>query len=358
MKVIIISPPIGPLGSGLCGGVEITLYKLAKQMNEKGHQLLVVSPQGSHLGGIALKEIGGNYQRMMQLTKPQEMISLPGDSVLENMCDYVQQIQSQYDIILNFAYDWLPIYLTGFYQRPIIHWLTMCSCSDALDIIIYKTLRKFPHHIAVFTQAQANTFTLLPQNSLRVLGNGIDLINYQFNAKSDPFLAWVGRISPEKGLEDAFAAAQKVDMPLKIMGCMQDPVYWQQVCSRFPEVKMEYLGFLSTHDLQKSISRAKALLVTSKCMEAFGNVAIEALACGVPVIAYRQGGLTEIVRHLKTGYLVNKDDIEGLVEGINYVDKIDRSLCRKQAENEFSFENVYQRVMRWFQDVIELRGKK
>src|SRR5262249_49910029 len=150
------------------------------------------------------------------------------------------------------------------------------------------------------------------------------LTQYDFCAEPEPYLAWMGRITPEKGLEDAFLAANKVNMPLKVMGYMQDLAYWKKVSQAFPQTRVDYLGFLSTADMQKVLRKAKVLLVTPKWVEAFGNVAIEALACGVPVIAYRNGGLAEIVKHGKTGYLVDTCDAEGLAQAIHQVDHIKR----------------------------------
>lgn len=352
MNVIIISPPIGPLGSGLCGGVDTTLSHLALRLKENGHKVLVVAAQGSCLQGISLKEISGYPQSMMQLSNPDDMIMLPNNSLLENMCEYVFSTQNEYDIILNFAYDWLPLYLTGYYRRPLVHWLTMCSCSTALDTVINKTIEKFPGHIAAFTQTQANTYKLALENSIRVLGGGIILNEDQFNPYADLFVAWVGRISPEKGLEDALKAISQANKPIKIMGCIQDPEYWEFICNQFPNARAGYLGYLSTRDLHAVLRKAQVLLVTSKCLEAFGNVAAEALACGVPVIAYRQGGLAEIIKHEKTGYLIDEGDITGMVKAIQQIDRIDRYLCRRQAESQFSFDLVYQNVVKWFQEII------
>ncbi len=90
--------------------------------------------------------------------------------------------------------------------------------------------------------------------------------------------------------------------------------------------------------------------------DSLGNVAIEAMACGVPIVAYRRGDMTEIVRDHQTGYLVEPDDVFGLVNAIRRLDKIDRKACRKQAEKEFSLDALGDRFEQWFQDM--LRAKK
>ena len=86
--------------------------------------------------------------------------------------------------------------------------------------------------------------------------------------------------------------------------------------------------------------------------EAFGNVTIEAMACGVPVIAYRKGGLQDIVTSGKTGYLVEPGDVKGLVNAISQLDAIDRHQCRAQVEAHHSLESWGDRMEAWLMQVI------
>jgi UDP-glucose:tetrahydrobiopterin glucosyltransferase len=92
--------------------------------------------------------------------------------------------------------------------------------------------------------------------------------------------------------------------------------------------------------------------VTPRWVEAFGNVAIEALACGVPVIAYRRGGPAEIVCEGKTGWLVEPDSVSGLIAAIAQINQIDRAACRQQAEAEFSQAAMGDRLEQWFADIL------
>ena len=172
------------------------------------------------------------------------------------------------------------------------------------------------------------------------------------NAKPDNCLGWVGRIAPEKGLEDAVAVAEITGIPLKILGKIQDEEYWQQICQKYPNAPIKYLGFLPTEQLQKELGKCKAMLVTPRWVEAFGNVVIEAFACGVPVIAYRRGGPSEIVKDGKTGFLVEPDSVIGLVEAIKNIDEIDRVACHQEAEREYSMMAMGDRIEQWFEDIL------
>ncbi|MDF5729426.1 MAG: glycosyltransferase family 4 protein [Rhizonema sp. PD38] len=355
-KLLFISTPVSVIGTGLGGGVELALFNITQEMTRRGHQVEVVAPQGSVMQPFTVKEIAGELQIPVQNQTRNSPITMPKNSVLANMWEYARQVQTQYDLIVNFSYDWLPLYLTSFFNTPIAHRISMSSWTDAMDNIIEQVAIRFPDTIAVCTQAQAATFKF--EQQCTCLLNGVDLSIYQFCNQPSNNLAWVGRISPEKGIEDAVAAAQITGIPLKIFGVKQDENYWQKTCQDYPDAPIEYMGFLSTVELQKELGQCLALLVTPHCVEAFGNVAIEALACGVPLIAYSRGGLTEIVQDRKTGFLVEPDSVQGLVTAIQRLDQIDRYACRQQAEATYSLEALGDRVEQWLQNILNNSTQK
>ena len=353
MKLLFLSTPVGPLGSGQGGGVELTVRCLATELKQRGHDLLVLAPTGSRLPGVPLEEIPGNLQIPAQTQGREEPVVLPADSMLANAWARARVLASQFDLTVNFAFDWLPFYLTPFFPGPIAHFISMGSLNAALDDIAERVAREFPGTLGVYTQVQAQTFPFA--NACRCLGSGIDLARYQFNPAPEQALAWLGRIAPEKALEDAAAAAAAAGVPLRVFGKLQDPSYWQRVCQNYPEIATHYGGFLDTTALQERLGRCQGLLMTPRWVEAFGNVAIEALACGVPVIAYRRGGPTEIVRSGETGFLVEPDSVEGLVAAIARLGEIDRSACRRQAEREYSLKAFGNRFECWFADILAAR---
>ncbi|MGL5064637.1 MAG: glycosyltransferase family 4 protein [Microcoleus sp.] len=351
-KLLFLSTSVGQLGSGLGGGVELTVLNIAKELHRRGHQIAVVAPTGSVLESIPVIEIDGDLQITAQTQDYAAPIIMPPNSVLGNMWEYARQVQDEWDIIVNFAYDWLPFYLTPFFNTPIAHFISMGSLSESLDRIAGQIADRFPGTIGVYTKSQAETFAFASECQL--LGSGIDLSLYQFCRKPDRQLVWLGRIAPEKGLEDAAAAAKITGIPLKIMGKMQDENYWQKICADYPDAPVEYLGFLTTTAMQKQVRECLALLMTPRWVEAFGNVAIEALACGVPVISYARGGPAEIVRDGVTGFLVEPDSINGLVNAIDRLDRLDRFACRHQAEVEYSLAALGDRFDNWFNSILEL----
>lgn len=350
LKILLLSTSVGPLGSGLGGGVELTLHNIAQALTQRHHQVTIVAPAGSTCANFPIIQLPGNLQTTAQSAGRDAAIVLPPEAVLANMWDYARQVQADFDLLVNFAYDWLPFFLTPFFHRPIAHLVSMGSLMNAMDQIIGQVAERFPATIGVHTQAQAATFPFA--SKCRPLGNGFDLSLYQFYPQPQDYLGWVGRIAPEKGLEDAVAAAQLSGIPLKIWGVMQHPDYWEGILQQYPQAPIDYAGFLPTIELQEALGQSRALVMTPRWVEAFGNVAIEALACGVPVIAYERGGPAEIVQPGKTGWLVEPDNVSGLVSAIAQLDAIDRRVCRQQAEADYSLAAMADRLESWFSDIL------
>ncbi|NJM96656.1 MAG: glycosyltransferase family 4 protein [Phormidesmis sp. RL_2_1] len=373
LRLLLVSTPVGPLGSGLGGGVELTVINLTQRLVELGHSVVIAAPQGSvvpqggtssanrALAQVKIVQIPGACQLVAQIQGRAAAIVV--GSALANAWDYARQVQAQYDLLVNFAYDWLPFYLTPFLTTPVAHFVSMGSLSNAMDQAIADLALRFPGTLGAYTRSQANTFTAIDPMQWEILGSAIDISQYQYRDTAGHTLAWVGRISPEKGLEDAIAAAMMAGQPLRIFGQQSDLSYWQlikQKIKRAPNPQsIKYCGFLETHELQQQLGRCRALLVTPHWSEAFGIVAIEALACGVPVIAYRRGGLAEIVRHGETGWLVKpgpwvdadvggEGNVTGLVSAIAQIDQIDRLACRQQAETTYSLAAWGNRFEEWF----------
>jgi UDP-glucose:tetrahydrobiopterin glucosyltransferase len=364
----------------LGGGVELTVANLASVLTARGHRVAIAAPAGSVLSGnlfghglhepVEIIQVTGNWQVSAQSRSrgqsrgQSRSAPVVTGSALYNAWDYARQSQSQYDLLVNFAYDWLPFYLTPFLTTPVAHFVSMGSLSDAVDEAIARLGSRYPGTLGAYSQSQADSF--IPPADLanppepsaalqwKILGSALDLAQYDYCPEPENGLAWVGRISPEKGLEDAIASATLARQPLKIFGKLEDLDYWsrlQKLIDQAP-IKIDYGGFLPTAELQKALGRARALLVTPHWLEAFGIVAIEALACGVPVIAYRRGGLAEIVRSGETGWLVDAGDVGALVSAIARIDQIDRRQCRQQAEMMYSLMAWGERFEQWFYQIV------
>lgn len=350
MKLLFVSHPVGPLGDGSGGGVDLTMGNVVKALTRRGHEIEVIAPVGSRLAGARVIEVPGALQPSAQYQDRAAPVCMPANPILAALWEEARRRQAAFDVVINFAYDWLPFYLTPFFSAPVAHLVSMSTLLDAMDTVIGAVAAGFPGRIAMHTQAQARTFPFADQSVM--LGNGLDLDLYPYNSTPENRLCWIGRIAPEKGIEDAAATAQATGIPLDVYGQIQDAAYWNRVLREFSGASIQYHGFLDTATLAQAVGHARALLMTPKWIEAFGNVVMEALACGVPVIAYARGGPAEMVEDGRTGWLVEPDHVDDLIKAVGRIDQLDRAACRRQAERDYSLAALGLRWEHWLERIV------
>ena len=108
LKLLFVSTPVGPLGSGLGGGVELTIVNLVKALTQRDHQITIVAPESSNIELAKLIQIPGTLQPTAHTQGRDTPAIMMDNAVLANQWGYAQQVQYSYDLIVNFAYDWLP----------------------------------------------------------------------------------------------------------------------------------------------------------------------------------------------------------------------------------------------------------
>jgi len=179
------------------------------------------------------------------------------------------------------------------------------------------------------------------------------------------YLAFLGRISPEKGVDRAVEIALRANMPLKIAAKVDriDREYFEsQIKPLLGNKLVEFIGEISDLDKNKFLANAAGLLFPINWCEPFGIVLIEALACGLPVIAYPLGSVPEIIEHGVTGFIVS--DITEAVRAVTRLSSIDRRKCRESFEQRFTAErmahdylNVYDHIKREPESVAVTDGE-
>ncbi|MCT0198770.1 glycosyltransferase [Synechococcus sp. CS-1325] len=354
LRLLVVSTPVGTLGSGRGGGVEITLTGLVAGLIARGHQLTVLAAEGSRLPPgcerAALWTRPGVEQPSWQHQPRDGSVQIPADALLAALWDCALKHQADFDAILNLGYDWLPFWLTPHLAAPLFHLVSMGSVAAVMDGVIQAVSGWDPSRLAFHTAAQAADFEL--NGPARVVGNGFDLSAYRFRPHADAQapLGWAGRIAPEKGLEDAAAAAAQLGRKLAVWGFCADPIYAAAVEASVPAGTIIWKGFQPTERLQAELGGCGALLNTPKWNEAFGNVVVEAMACGVPVVAYRRGGPAELIQPGLNGSLVAPDDVGALAAAVGPAEALDRGSCRQWAERHFSREAFAARIESWLRE--------
>lgn len=357
LRVLVMSTPVGAIGSGTGGGVEVTVRGIAAGLVARGHHVEVVAPEGSVAFGVPVHAVEGKVQASMQLVDRSTVVEAPDGSVLANMWAFVRTHHHKFDVVLNLAYDELPFRCASFLDRPVAHLVSMGSLTDAMDDAIGSVLASSPASIAMHSRAQADTFKAAA--AVTIVGGGIDVGSCRFVEAPHPDgrVGFVGRLSREKGLRDVVAASALAGRPLHVWGYLQDEDEFAAVCAAADDARVTYRGFVDPETLRSELGECAALVMAPKWVEAFGNVAVEALACGVPVVAYRRGGPGEIVVDGETGYLVEADDVAALAAGIERAGGLSRAACRGSASEHHSIGAFAARVEAWLDGVVRADGR-
>lgn len=349
LDLVLVNTPIGCLGSGRGGGVELTFRSVIQGLVERGHRLTVVTGRGSKLprgcSDVALVEVDGEDQPSWQHADSDAPVVMPRHSLLPQLWQAALSRSAHADAVLNFGYDWLPLWITPFLPQRLFHLISMGAVTEVMREAIETLGRWDDRRLAFHTRRQAADFSL-PAPAV-VVGNGFDVTNYVFQPKGGGPLGWAGRIAPEKGLEDAAAAAAALGDRLLVWGFREDEAYAAHVEATVPSGTIEWRGFLATPELQQDLGLCRALINTPKWNEAYGNVVVEAMACGVPVIAYDRGGPGELIEPGLNGWLVPPDDVVALESAITRCDRIDRFACRQWVESHATYEVLSRRIEAW-----------
>jgi len=160
-------------------------------------------------------------------------------------------------------------------------------------------------------------------------------------------------MNKHKGVENAIAAAEKLGVKLLLAGRI-DPTqqdYFDDIIKPRLNEKIQYVGELTENQLSDFYGPAKALLYPIEWEEPFGLVVTEAMACGTPVIAYRRGSMPELIEDGKTGFVIDSN-IDLLVEAMEKVGQIDRTLVRKRAEEKFSKEIMVENYEKAYYELL------
>ena len=151
------------------------------------------------------------------------------------------------------------------------------------------------------------------------------------------YLAFLGRISPEKGPDRAIAIARAAGVPLKMAAKIDkvDRDYYEQVIRPLMDpAVVEYVGEINEQEKQQFLGEAAGLLFPIDWPEPFGLVMIEALACGTPVLAFRRGSVPEILEDGRTGCLV--ENLEEANAAVDRLLSMDRAVCRQAFDRRFT----------------------
>lgn len=186
--------------------------------------------------------------------------------------------------------------------------------------------------------------------------HGLPADLYTFHPQQGKYLAFLGRISPEKRPDHAIALAKHVGMPLRIAAKVDpvDRVYFEnQVEPLLDHPLVEYVGEITDEEKDDFLGEAYALICPYDWPEPFGIVLIEALACGTPVLAYNRGSIPEVIEDRTTGLIC--EDLSQMIGALESIGRIDRARCRESFDRRFTVERMAQDYLKVYERQVEGR---
>jgi len=266
------------------------------------------------------------------------------------MLERVFQRAAEFDIV-HFHVDYLHFPLSR--RQPITHVTTLHGRLDIPDLVpLYREFRDMP----VISISNEQREPLPWANWQATVYHGVPTSLYQFRSEPGSYLAFLGRISPEKRVDRAIKIAKQAQIPLKIAAKV-DPVdkdYFENAVKpllRHPLV--EFVGEIGDGEKDEFLGNAYALLLPIDWPEPFGLVMIEAMACGTPVIARRRGAVPEVMEEGHTGFIVR--NLEEAVEAVRRVPELNRKRCREFFEKRFTATRMAHDYLRVYERLIRRR---
>ena len=264
------------------------------------------------------------------------------------LSDVYEQAENRFDIIHSHVDYW------SFPFARLTNVPTVSTMHGRLDLEelrpVYARYRELP--LISISDAQRKPLSFM--NWVKTIYHGLPRDLLRFSPGPGKYLAFLGRISPEKRPDIAIDVARRVGIPLKIAAKVDvaDREYFDAVIK--PHISppdVEYIGEIGESEKSEFLGNALALMFTIDWPEPFGLVMIESLASGTPVIARRRGSIPEVIHHGVTGFIA--DSIEELAAAVCKVEALSREECRREFETRFSAETMVDHYDRVYRQLIE-----
>lgn len=240
--------------------------------------------------------------------------------------------------VLHCHVDYLAFPFAQFVRTPTIH--TLHGRLDLPHLApLYRHFRDL--RLVSISNAQRAPLDALGVRWAATVYHGLPLGRFPYSARRGRYLAFLGRISPEKRVDLAIAVAKEAGLPLKIAAKVDrvDRAYFQrEIVPLLADPLIEFVGEIDEEAKPAFLGSALALLFPIDWPEPFGLVMIEAMACGVPVIARPYGSVPEVLVPGRTGFVA--DTFEEIVDAVKRIDTISRAECRKHVEERFTVERM------------------
>jgi glycosyltransferase involved in cell wall biosynthesis len=333
LAVLSVAYPFAQVGIDAVGGAEQVLARIDRALVEAGHVSIVVAREDSSPAGdlIPIRGFHGVLTKDVQMEAHRYAREAIGRALRLWKIDVVHFHGVDFHAYL--PPDGVPALIT----------LHLAPSRYPPLVFSLRRPQTYLHCVSRTQQQQCPPETAL----LPPIENGVPLAEFQPGERKEDYAITLGRICPEKGLHLAMEAAKMAGIRLLIGGEVfkyetHERYFHQEIAPRL-DGDRQFLGPLKLDRKRRLLQAARCLLASSLIPETSSLAAMEALACGTPVIAFRSGALTEIVQDGVTGFLV--DDVCEMADAIGKVATIDPVVCRVYAERHFAADRMVTRYM-------------
>ncbi len=343
MKIAQIAPLYESVPPKYYGGTERIVYYLTEALVKAGHDVTLYA-SGDSVTSAKLRTMCPTSLRLDKLS-----VDPVADHVY--LAERMAQESEEYQIIHSHI-DYQGFPLLRRVRTP--HVTTLHGRLDLPNL--YNLYREYDD-IPVVSISNSQRLPLSWANWQSTVYHGLPEDLYTFREQEGKYLAFIGRISPEKRVDIAIQTAIAVDMPLKIAAKVDKSnldYYNGIIKPLLNHPNIEYIGEIGEAEKNDFLGNALALLFPVDWPEPFGLVMIEALACGTPVIAKLQGSVPEVMEQGVSGYVVK--DFEETVKAVKQLDQLSRRRCREVFEERFTAERMAQDYLDVYQKLIDERG--
>jgi glycosyltransferase involved in cell wall biosynthesis len=358
MKIAIMAPLVSPIREPQRGGSQAFVADLARGLTGRGHDVHVYAASGSAIPGVTVIDTGidpetlaGTLYRAFGPSGPGSAPALT-TAAAAFATAYGSLRQTRYDVIHNHAFDAPAVRLAAELPAPVVHTLHLPP-DEAVAAAIREAARSArPPAVAAVSAFQARAWREVVDVDA-ILLSCVPTAAIPWSAAAGQGAVFAGRLSPEKGVAEAVGIAGAAGLPIDIYGDAYDADYARETIGPLaarPGVTVH--PAVPRALLWEAMARAAVVLYPAMWDEPFGMVAAEAQACGTPVVAFRRGGLSEVIADGMTGFLVPPGDVQAAAAAVGRVADISRKACRARAETRLDLgrsmdahEHLYQRIV-------------
>jgi glycosyltransferase involved in cell wall biosynthesis len=345
MRIAQVAPLYESIPPKYYGGTERVVSYLTEELVRQGHEVTLFASGDSitsaRLVAASPRSLRLDMQCMDQLAHHVLL--------LESVFRHADEFE-----VIHFHVDYLHFPLSR--RHPITHVTTMHGRLDIPDLIpLYEEFDDMP--LISISNAQREPLPWV--NWQRTVYHGLPEDLYHFRAQPGKYFAFLGRISPEKRVDRAIAIAKRTGIPLKI-GAKVDRIdqnYFEgAVKPLLRDPLVEYVGEIDDREKDEFLGNAYALLFPIDWPEPFGLAMIEAMACGTPVIAYREGAVPEVMEEGCTGFIV--EELEDAISAARRIPELSRERCREIFEQRFTAARMAKDYLRVYERLMERKKQR